>query len=83
MIRLGNKEVESMARRYREKWNRRPGGWRKSESDGEEKMGKLDDLADSLLQGMAWIEWEENKRTVLKHGVEALLGSGVMVRETI
>jgi cruciform cutting endonuclease 1 len=82
MIRLENKEVESMARRYKEKWDRSPGGRRKSEGDGEEKMGKLDDLADSLLQGMAWIEWEENKRTVLKHGVEALLGSGVMVRQS-
>jgi cruciform cutting endonuclease 1 len=73
MVGLGNESVEGVARRYREKWNRSPGGRRKGEGDGEKKMGKLDDLADCLLQGMAWIQWEENKRTALKHGVEALL----------
>jgi cruciform cutting endonuclease 1 len=73
MVGLGNEIVEGMARRYREKWNRSPGGRKKGEGDGEKKMGKLDDLADCLLQGMAWIQWEENKRTALKHGVEALL----------
>jgi cruciform cutting endonuclease 1 len=71
-----------MARRYREKWDRSPGGRRKGEVDGEEKMGKLDDLADCLMQGMAWIEWEENKRKALEHGVEALLGSEAMVKQS-
>lgn len=73
MVELGNESVESVARRYREKWNRIPGGQRKVEGEAGEKMGKLDDLADSLLQGMAWIQWEENKRTALKHGIEVLL----------
>jgi cruciform cutting endonuclease 1 len=73
MVELGNKSVEDVAKRYKEKWDRAPGGRKKSQDDGEEKMGKLDDLADSLLQGMAWIQWEENKRNVLKHGVEFLL----------
>jgi cruciform cutting endonuclease 1 len=36
-------------------------------------MGKLDDLADCLLQGLAWVQWEENKRLLLKKGVEVLL----------
>jgi hypothetical protein len=27
-----------------------------------------------LLQGMAWIRWERNKRIALEEGVEALLG---------
>ena len=36
------------------------------------EMGKLDDLADCLLQGMAWIRWEENRRGVLEGGLEAL-----------
>lgn len=36
------------------------------------EMGKLDDLADCLLQGMAWIKWEENRRGVLNGGLDAL-----------
>jgi cruciform cutting endonuclease 1 len=74
VVQLGNDEVKEMARRYVEKWDRVPGG-RKSviKAEGEEKMGKLDDLADCLLQGMAWVEWEENKRVVMKYGIEALL----------
>ena len=33
---------------------------------------KLDDLADCLLQGMAWIKWDENRRLILTKGAEAL-----------
>ncbi|ATZ49373.1 hypothetical protein BCIN_04g05310 [Botrytis cinerea B05.10] len=39
----------------------------------EEGVGKLDDLADCLLQGMAWLKWQENKKRVLEEGVEVLL----------
>lgn len=73
MVQLGNEEVQGMARAYREKWARAPGGGPAVKNDLGDKMGKLDDLADSLLQGMAWIEWEENKKVAFKHGVEALL----------
>lgn len=76
MVRLGNKEVEDTAKAYMEKWDRKPGGMKggkKEVIEGQEKMGKLDDLADCLLQAMAWVQWEENKRLALKHGVEALL----------
>ncbi|KAG4433215.1 hypothetical protein IFR05_011297 [Cadophora sp. M221] len=76
VVGLGNEGVQEMARRYVEKWDRVPGGRKKivkAEGEVEEKMGKLDDLADCLLQGMAWVEWEENKRVVMKYGIEALL----------
>jgi cruciform cutting endonuclease 1 len=75
---LGTSEAESTAQAYLEKWHRLPGRAKskhvaKSDKVGEvEAMGKLDDLADSLLQGMAWIQWEKNKRQILKNGVEAL-----------
>jgi cruciform cutting endonuclease 1 len=71
MVGLGNEDVQAMAKRYMDKWDRIPGG-RKAEAIVEE-MGKLDDLADCLLQGMAWIQWQENKQIALQHGVEALL----------
>ncbi|KAL8996427.1 MAG: hypothetical protein Q9169_004075 [Polycauliona sp. 2 TL-2023] len=35
-------------------------------------LGKFDDLADCLLQGLAWVKWEENKRLVWERGMEAL-----------
>lgn len=36
------------------------------------ETGKLDDLADCLLQGMAWIRWEENRHAILSQGVAAM-----------
>ena len=38
----------------------------------EVEIGKLDDLADALLQGMAWVKWEENRRRVLEGGISAV-----------
>jgi cruciform cutting endonuclease 1 len=78
MLSLGTPEVESTAQAYLDKWHRLPGRAKKKSAaiprkeQEVEEMGKLDDLADSLLQGMAWIEWEKNKRKVLKNGIEAI-----------
>jgi cruciform cutting endonuclease 1 len=85
MVTLGNEKVEKMAEMYKEKWDRKPGGQvgprktkkiEKEEEEELEKKGipKLDDLADCLLQGMAWLEWENNKRILMKEGgINALL----------
>lgn len=35
------------------------------------EIGKLDDLADCLLQGMAWIQWENNRRLIMSNGLQA------------
>ena len=36
----------------------------RADSHAEASAGKLDDLSDCLLQGMAWLRWEENSRRV-------------------
>ena len=42
---------------------------------GKEKQstfGKLDDLADSVLQALAWLEWEANRQLIFERGKDAL-----------
>lgn len=81
VVGLGSEGVETVARQYMEKWDRGPGGRRGKREGKEEDMGKLDDLADCLLQGMAWVHWEENKRLALKSGVEALLDQPITIAQ--
>ena len=38
----------------------------------QDSVGKLDDLADCLLQGLAWIKWEKNRRLIMAKGAEIL-----------
>jgi len=78
MISLGAPEVETTAQGYLERWHRLPGSKKPKaaeklgKSEVVEEIGKLDDLADSLLQGMAWIQWEQNKAKLLRGGIDAL-----------
>lgn len=44
----------------------------KPQTDAQDSVEKLDDLADCLLQGMAWIKWENNRRLIMAKGAEAL-----------
>jgi len=41
---------------------------------GEAVIGKLDDLADCLLQGVAWVKWQENRRLLVEGGLDSLDG---------
>lgn len=40
----------------------------------EKRLVKVDDLADSLFQAVAWLTWEQNKERLRQGGVEAILG---------
>jgi cruciform cutting endonuclease 1 len=68
-------QTEAVAESYLQRWRgRRP----KKNGDGEaepanERLRKLDDLADSLLQGLAWIQWQDNIKLLGREGPGALL----------
>ncbi|OAF59688.1 hypothetical protein VC83_03995 [Pseudogymnoascus destructans] len=77
-VEVDSPDVETLVMAYLDKWDKKPGGVKgkrpaKDSVATIEKMGKLDDLADSLLQGMAFIQWEENKRIAREKGISSLL----------
>ncbi|KAK6373945.1 hypothetical protein LTS17_007915 [Exophiala oligosperma] len=53
--------------------------WKKTEvarakkgQTSKEKISKLDDLADSFLQGLAWIHWQNNRQCLDSLGADAV-----------
>ncbi|CAK7562308.1 MAG: hypothetical protein SEPTF4163_000147 [Sporothrix epigloea] len=44
-------------------------------SNSKPVFSKIDDMADCVVQGLAWLEWEENKRTLQLQGAEKLLAT--------
>ncbi|KAI1852229.1 hypothetical protein JX265_013082 [Neoarthrinium moseri] len=68
-------EAETTAKSYLHRWK---GGRRNktvaAAEDVAEHFNKLDDLADSLLQGLAWVKWQENQQLLAQNGPDELLG---------
>lgn len=64
-MRFHRKEVAAAFRKHNEKRKTRS-KTPEEEDDGKEAVGgdvgKLDDLADCLLQGAAWVRWRENRK---------------------
>jgi len=75
-------EARSTMRAYLSRWRGKGKIRAKARKDALEEEGtaasegelsKLDDLADCLLQGVAWIRWEENRKRAVESSIGSLL----------
>ncbi|KAJ5569887.1 uncharacterized protein N7459_009317 [Penicillium hispanicum] len=66
--------VRTLAQAYLQKWQEQSSKTRRRSSSiaGVSDIGKLDDLADCLLQGVAWLEWQVMRQQLRREGVRAL-----------
>ncbi|BCR85173.1 uncharacterized protein ACHE_20631S [Aspergillus chevalieri] len=55
---------------YLAKWHKKRG------KEKGKDIGKLDDLADCLVQGMTWLEWQVMRDRILREGVDFFLENG-------
>lgn len=65
--------VHDLAGAYLRKW--RGEGTRKKRlftAGSTSEVGKLDDLADCLLQGVTWVEWQVMRERLAREGLEAV-----------
>lgn len=66
---------DEIVRTFGSKGKRKTGSARQKAVGGEQSetvLSKFDDMADSLLQGLAWLGWQENRMKLLSGGIEAL-----------
>ncbi|KAK4228933.1 mitochondrial resolvase Ydc2 [Podospora fimiseda] len=71
LIVAGNKEMQAVIERFVEAW-RAKGERKKKGEEVKEMIGKLDDLSDSVLQAMVWLQWNRNLKRVIDEFPELL-----------